>query len=287
MPLSRGSPQAPEAKEEAVERIEIDLLLEAIHLRYGYDFRDYSRETIDRRVRQFQADQGIDRISSAIGRVIREPAVFFNLISYFSINVTSFFRDPSVYSKLRERVAPMLRTWPHFKLWDAGCATGEEVYSLAILLHEEGLLERATIYATDISLSAIETAKACVYPLNIIKMGGRNYLECGGRGSFSDYFLARYDAGVLDSRFRKSITFARHNLAMDASFGEMQVVVCRNVLIYFNQDLQNHVLELFWDSLENGGYLCLGDKETTAFTSVADKFEVVDHEARIFKKKVP
>ncbi len=269
------------------ERIELDLLLEAIHQRYGYDFRDYARETLDRRTRQFQADHGIDSISDTIARVLREPEVFFDLISYFSINVTSFFRDPSVYAALRGRVAPLLRTWPHIKVWDAGCATGEEVYSLAILLHEEELLNRATIYATDINPSALDTAKACVYPLNILKVGGANYLECGGRASFSDYFRADHHAGVLDSRLRGKITFARHNLAMDASFGEMHVVVCRNVLIYFNSELRDHALEMFWESLEYGGFLCLGDKETTDFTSVADRFEVVDGQARIFKKKVP
>jgi chemotaxis protein methyltransferase CheR len=266
--------------------VEIDLLLEAIFRRYGYDFRDYTRETLNRRIAQFQSDYGIASITEIIGRVLREPILFFNLISYFSINVTALFRDPFVYTALRQHVVPMLRTWPHTKIWNAGCATGEELYSIAIMLLEEGILNRTTIYATDINASALETAKTGIYALNIIKQGSRNYLASGALASLSDYYHVQYNAAAIDSQFRKNITFARHNLAMDASFGEMQVVICRNVLIYFNSDLQNHVLELFWDSLENGGFLCLGDKETIAYSSVADKFEVVDRDAKIYKKRI-
>ena len=287
MPLTPPPPASAKDQDRQTERIEIDLLLEAIYLRYGYDFRDYSRETLERRTRHFLADRRIAQVCDVIGRVLRDPVFFFDLISYFSINVTSFFRDPVVYAGLRERVAPMLRTWPHIKVWDAGCATGEEVHSLAILLHEEGLLDRTTIYATDINQSALDTAKACIYPLGNFRLGGANYLESGGRASFSDYYRADRDAGILDARLRGRATFARHNLAMDASFGEMHVVICRNVLIYFNSTLQDRALELFWDSLEYGGFLCLGDKETTDFTAVADRFELVDGQAKIFKKRVP
>jgi chemotaxis protein methyltransferase CheR len=269
-----------------ITRIEVDLLLEAIFRRYGYDFRDYMRETIDRRIEQFQDEYGITTLSEVLGRVLREPTLFFSLIAYFSINVTALFRDPFVYEALRRHVMPMLRTWPHIKIWDAGCATGEEVYSVAIMLFEEGLFARTAIYATDINASALETAKAGIYPLNIIQQGSKNYHESGAKSTFSDYYFAQLNAAIIDTRLRKNITFARHNLAMDASFGEMQVVICRNVLIYFNNDLQNHVLEMFWDSLENGGFLCLGDKETIAYTSVADRFEVVDNKAKIYKKRM-
>lgn len=286
MSLTPPVPMGSGTTEEEIEFLETDLLLEAIFRKYGYDFRDYSKETLVRRIRQFLTDFSLDGFSVATGRVIREPSLFYSLLSYFSINVTSFFRDPAVYASLRKKVIPLLRTWPHFKIWDAGCATGEEAYSLAILLHEEGLLDRATIYATDLSQAAIETAKASVYPLGILRLGGKNYFEAGGKSSFTEYFRSDHHAGILDTRLRGQVTFARHNLAMDASFGEMQVVVCRNVLIYFNHELQNHVLEMFWESLENGGYLCLGDMETIAFTSVEDRFDIVDNQARIFKKRV-
>ncbi len=270
---------------EELQRIEIGLLLEAICQRYGYDFRSYARETIDRRVTQFVADARTGTVSELLGRVLREPALFYRLLGYFSVNVTSLFRDPFVYAALRARVLPVLRTWPHVKVWDAGCATGEEVYSLAILLSEEGLYDRSTIYATDISAPALATARAGIYSLETVQRGSAQYLESGGRGSLSDYYHARYDAAAMAPTLRRGVTFARHNLAMDASFGEMQLVVCRNVLIYFNRDLQDHVLELLWESLDNGGFLCLGDKETLAFTAVADRFEVIDDDARIYKKR--
>ncbi len=283
-------PSIPPSERHAISpddlaRIEIGLLLEAICQRYGYDFRSYARETIDRRVGQFVTDAKLASVAELIGRVLREPSLFYRLLGYFSVNVTSLFRDPFVYAALRRRVLPVLRTWPHIKVWDAGCATGEEVYSLAILLSEEGLYDRSTLYATDISAPAIATAKAGIYSLDTILRGSAQYLEAGGRGSLSDYYHARYEAAAIDPALRRGVTFARHNLAMDASFGEMQLVVCRNVLIYFNRALQDHVLELLWESLDNGGFLCLGDKETIAFTSVADRFEVVDDEARIYKKR--
>ena len=273
--------------EAKIIRLETDLLLEAIYRRYGYDFRDYMKETLDRRIARFQANRGIVSTSEVIHRVLREPVLFYDLVPYFSVNVTALFRDPFVYAALRKQVTPVLRTWPHVKIWIAGCATGEEVYSVAIMLSEEEILDRSTIYATDINTSALETAKTGVYPLDIIQRGIKNYLESGAKATFSDYYRTNHNAAVMDSRFRRNIVFARHNLAMDASFGEMQLVVCRNVLIYFNTELQNHVLQLFWDSLENGGYLCLGDKETVSFTSVEDKFEVVDSQAKIYKKRMP
>ncbi len=270
-----------------VTGIELTLLLEAIHARYGYDFRDYQREPIARRIAQFLVDAEIKTISELIHRTLREPSLFYRLAAYFSVNVTSLFRDPFVYAALREKVVPVLRTWPHVKVWDAGCATGEETYSLAILLDEQGIYPKSTIYATDISASALDTAKAGIYALDIIQRGSESYFAAGLAGSLSDHYHARYDAAVIDARLRKRVTFARHNLAMDASFGEMQMIVCRNVLIYFNRTLQDHVLEIFWASLDNGGFLCLGDKESISFTSVERRFEVVDDHARIYKKRMP
>jgi chemotaxis protein methyltransferase CheR len=282
---------APVMMESSVEssaevmRIEVGLLLEAIHQRYGYDFREYARETVERRIAQFLVDAHVPSLGELTSRVLREAPLFYQLVGYFSVNVTALFRDPFVYAALRRHVVPMLRTWPYIKVWDAGCATGEEVYSVAILLEEAGLYERSTIYATDISVSALETARAGIYPLDTVSRGSNNYLASDATASLSQYYHAQYDAAAIEPRLRRRITFAKHNLAMDASFGEMQLIVCRNVLIYFNRDLQDQVLEMFWDSLENGGFLCLGDKESLSFTSVADRFEVVDDNARIYKKR--
>ena len=264
--------------------IEIDLLLEAIYRRYGYDFRNYSRASIERRLTQFLTDKKFNTYSEITGRTLRDVAFFNELVSYFSISVTALFRDPFFYNSIQENVVPFLRTWPHFKIWHAGCATGEEAYSMAILLNDAKLIDRATIYATDISQSALETAKTGIYNLNTIKQGSINYLEAGCINSLSDYYQALYGAALLNTNLKNRITFSRHNLVIDKSFGEMQMIICRNVLIYFNQTLQNQVLELFWESLEFGGFLCLGDKETLWFSSVADKFSIVDEKAKIYKK---
>lgn len=271
---------------DSIPALEIELLLEAIYRRYGYDFQNYRRETLAKRIARFQADHHLPELSTVIGRVLREPALFFNLMDCFSINVTALFRDPWVWAALRQQVLPHLRTWPHIKVWNAGCATGEEVYSMAILLLEEGLLPRSMIYATDINTSALQTAREGIYPLKIIRQGSRNYLESSPRAVLADYYHARYQGAVMDGRLRRAITFARHNLAMEASFGEMQVIICRNVLIYFNHTLQQNVLRLFWNSLEHGGFLCLGDKESLAFSQVADGFEIMDRAARIYRKRL-
>ncbi len=269
-----------------IERIELNLLLEGIYQRYGYDFRGYAMASIARRTSHFLADRGLATYSDVTARVLREPDFFRSLVPYFSVSVTALFRDPHFYSALVSKVFPRLRSWPHFKVWHAGCATGEEVYSHAILLREAGIAERSMLYATDISQPALDTGKAGIYSLEVVRKGATNYLEAGGHASLSDYYLARYMAAIMDPDLRRRITFARHNLAMDTSFGEMQLILCRNVLIYFDEALQNKVLELFWESLDHGGFLCLGDKETLSFSSVADRFEVVDEAGRIYKKTV-
>ncbi len=271
---------------DEIEKIEVDLLLEAIYKRYGYDFRNYSRPSIERRLTQFKEDKGFQTFSELIGQLLRRLDLFHQLSPYFSISVTALFRDPFFYKELRQKVIPMLRTWPHFKVWHAGCATGEEPYSMAILLNDCELLNRATLYATDISQSALDVARNGAYPLDIIKQGSVNYLQSGGSHSLSDYYRAKYGAAMLSSLLKQRITFSRHNLVTDKSFGEMQVIICRNVLIYFNDELKNQVLQLFCDSLEYGGYLCLGDKESLLFSSVQDHFSVVDEKARIYKKTV-
>ena len=266
------------------EKIEIDLLLEAIFKKYGYDFRHYSRASIERRVRQFLPKSGCQSIPEMIERLLRDEAFFTNMVRDFSITVTEMFRDPTVYASLRENVVPLLKTHPFIRIWHAGCATGEEAYSLAILLKETGLYDRATIFVTDFNDAALEKARNGVYTAEKIKEGTKNYLAAGGQHSFSDYYRARYDAVAVDSSLRKNMTFANYNLVTDGVFGEMHLILCRNVLIYFDRELQNRVFKLFSESLVHGGFLCLGTKETTDFSTSSLQFEAVDKKAKIYKK---
>lgn len=269
---------------QEVKQIEIDLLLEALFRRYGYDFRNYSRPSIERRLSDYLATYNYDSYLELAAILLRNKVAFFELLPYFSVSVTALFRDPFFYTALSEKVVPMLKSWAHFKIWHAGCATGEEPYSMAILLNDHKLLERATLYATDISSIALEKARSGVYSLETIKQGSQNYLEYSGVSSLSDYYHVKYDAAKINSKIKKNIAFSKHNLVSDKCFGEMQVIVCRNVLIYFNNELKNQVLELFFESLEYGGYLCLGDKESLMFSNIETKFSVVDEKARIYKK---
>jgi chemotaxis protein methyltransferase CheR len=268
-----------------VETIEIELLLEALHRAYGYDFRSYARASIERRIRQFMSGSDCLSVSEMIGKVLHDQEFFTSLVQCFSISVTEMFRDPFVYMAVREEVVPLLRTWPHVKVWHAGCATGEEVYSMAIVLKEEKIYDRATIYGTDFNDCALATAKEGIYPAERIQEGTRNYQQAGGTASFGDYYHARYDAAAIDRSLKERITFANHNLVSDTVFGEMQLIFCRNVLIYFDRKLQDRVLDLFTDSLVHGGFLCLGTKEDLRFSSVADRYEELNRKARIYKKR--
>lgn len=272
-------------KAAAIEPLEIDLLLETIFRRYGYDFRSYARASIERRAKQFAAQAGCASVSELIPIVLHDEDLFSRLARYFSISVTEMFRDPLVYSAVREKVVPLLRTWPHFKVWHAGCATGEEAYSLAIVLKEEGVYDRATIYATDFNDEALERAREGVYEAGKMREATQNYQRSGGKASFSEHYHASYDSAVMDASLKERITFANHNLTVDEVFGEMHLVFCRNVLIYFNRELQNRALRLFTESLVHGGFLCLGTKEDIRFSDVQDRYEVVDRKARIYKKK--
>jgi len=272
-------------KEHEIERIEIDLLLEALQRAYGYDFRSYAKASIERRIRQFLSSCECKTVSCMINEVLHNEEFFSRLVQFFSVSVTELFRDPFVYRVIREEVVPMLRTWPYIKVWHAGCATGEEVYSLAILLMEEGLYDRSTIYATDFNDSTLEKAREGVYPVEKIREATENYQKAGGHASFSDYYNSRYGAAAMARSLKERITFANHNLVSDVSFGENHLIFCRNVLIYFNRDLQDHVLRLFTDSLVNGGFLCLGTKENLQFTTENDRYTLVDRKAKIYKKR--
>ncbi len=272
-------------RQSAIENIEIDLLLEAIFRRYGYDFRSYSKASIERRTRLFMSGTGCASISEMIPKILHDQDFFSRLVQYYSVAVTEMFRDPSVYLAIRKNVVPLLRTWPHFKIWHAGCATGEEVYSLATVLKEEGLYDRATIYATDFNDENLQRAREGVYDIGKMKEATRNYQQAGGKVSFSEYYHARYGNAAICDPLKERITFANHNLAVDGAFGEMHLIFCRNVLIYFNRELQNRALELFTESLVNGGFLCLGAKEDLKFSSVSSRYEVVDGKSKIYKKK--
>ncbi len=273
-------------KKDDAECIEIDLLLEAMYRRYGYDFRAYARASVDRRVRQFLAGSGCSTISEMIPKLLNDREFFTRLAQYFSISVTEMFRDPSVYHAIREKVVPLLRTYPFFKVWLAGCATGEEAYSLAILLKEEGLLEKATIYATDFNDEALDRAREAIYPLDRMREYTTNYQQAGGKKSFSEYYHAKYGSAAMCADLKEHITIANHNLAVDSAFSEVHLVLCRNVLIYFNRELQDRALGLFTESLVHGGFLCLGTKEDIQFTGAGGDYEVIDRQAKLYKRKI-
>ena len=269
-----------------IEHIEMNLLLEAVYQRYGYDYRQYNQASIHRRVKHHLAKSGHERISDLIPEVLHNPNAFSQLFFDLSVTVTEMFRDPWFFQALREKVVPFLETFPFINVWQAGCATGEEVLSLAILLKEEGLYDRTRIYATDFNDAALETAKSRIYPLDRIKEYSANYQKSGGRSSLADYYRANYHSAIFDSALLKNITFANHNLATDGIFAEMHLVLCRNVLIYFNRELQNRVLSIFRDSLRYNGFLCLGSKETVQFSSVQKDFKEFSIRDKIYQCKV-
>jgi chemotaxis protein methyltransferase CheR len=269
-----------------IQRIEVDLLIQAIYRRYGHDFRGYSKAHLTRRIQQFASIKAHSRISDLIPRVLHDEHLFEMLLRDISITVTEMFRDPHVFLSLRKHVIPFLRTFPFLRVWVAGCATGEEVYSLAITFKEEGLYDRATLFATDFNDDALSKAKAGIYSLDTIAGYTRNYQQAGGTGSFSKYYHAKYDSAAMAPGLKQNMVFANHNLVTDGVFSEMHLVFCRNVLIYFNQQLQDRVLSLFSQTLARGGFLCLGTSEDITFSSVREIFKRTDDKARIFQLKV-
>ena len=268
------------------ENIEIDLLLEGIYQKYGYDFRSYSKASLRRRIRKRLAASEFDSISAMQHAVLYNPSFFDALLLDLSINVTEMFRDPSFYLALRQKVIPELKGFPFIKIWHAGCATGEEIYSMAILLEEAGLRDRVQIYATDFNEVVLTKAREGIFPLRSMRSYTRNYQEAGGTESFSKYYTARYDSAIIDPSLRKKIIFADHNLVTDGVFGEMHLIFCRNVLIYFNQALQSRVLNLFQDSLCEEGILCLGSRESLRFSQCSEAFEDLAKKEKIYRKKI-
>jgi chemotaxis protein methyltransferase CheR len=269
---------------EELETREIELLLEAVYRHYGFDFREYAPASLKRRVWRRMSAEGLSTVTQLQDRLLHDEACMKRLLLDLSINVTSMFRDPSFYVAFRSQVVPMLRTYPFTRIWCAGCSTGEEVYSLAILLQEEGLYDRTRLYATDINEQVVEMARAGVFPLDKMKQYTQNYIKGGGTREFSEYYVAAYDSARFSRSLTENIVFAQHNLVSDRAFNEFNVIVCRNVMIYFSKALQDRVHKLFYDSLDMFGVLALGRKESVAFTSYADSYEVVDAAERIYRK---
>jgi chemotaxis protein methyltransferase CheR len=268
----------------ALERIEIELLMEAVHRHYGFDFRSYAYASLKRRLWKYIVEEGLGTISGLQQLVLHDPGAMERLLMSLSVNVTSMFRDPGFYRAFREKVVPLLRTYPFVRIWHAGCATGEEVYSMAILLQEEELYDRARIYATDINESLLHTARTGIFPLEKMQEYTHNYLQAGGARSFSQYYTAAYDGALFSPALRRNVVFAQHNLVTDRSFSEFNVILCRNVMIYFDRELQNRVHQLFYDSLPTYGVLVLGSKESLRFSTVEDRYEELSAREKIYRK---
>lgn len=265
--------------------IELDLLIEAIYHKYHYDFRQYAVASLKRRLGTAMIQLGCQTLSQLQHRVLHEPATFPELLDFLTVPVSALFRDPRYFRALRESVAPLLRTYPSLKIWVAGCSTGEEAYSLAILLREEGLLERTLIYATDINPRTLQKAEAGVYDVDRIASFTENHRQSGASRSLSDYYTAAYGKAVLDRSLRQHIVFSDHSLATDSVFAEVQLVSCRNVLIYFNRELQDRALGLFREALCRKGFLGIGAKESVRFSAHADAFATLVRDERIYQKR--
>lgn len=269
---------------QQAEDIEFKLLLDALAMRYGYDFRGYSEASLKRRLKLVLQKTNYASLSILQHELLRSPQLFANVLPNLTVTTSEMFRDPTFFKSLRQIVCPVLRTYPVFKVWHAGCSTGEEVYSLAILLKEEGLYNQATIYATDLNESALKTAKEGIYNTESVKGFTAGYHASGGKKAFSDYYTALYGSVRFDSSLRDNIVFSEHNLATDDVFAEVNLILCRNVLIYFKRELQNRALDLFARSLVYKGYLCLGSKETVKFMEGGEQFNLITPQETIFQK---
>lgn len=277
-------PSAPITYDPALERLELELLLEAVYRHYGFDFRGYAYASLRRRVwKRIQAER-LETVSDLQAAVLHDPEVLDRLLDDLSVNVTAMFRDPNFFLAFREKVVPLLRTYPFFRIWHAGCSTGEEVFSMAILLQEEGLYDRARIYATDMNERVLRQARAGIFPLERMQEYTDNYIRAGGRRSFSEYYTAGYDGALFDPGLLRNVVFAQHNLVTDRSFSEFNAILCRNVLIYFDKALQTRVHRLFYDSLAKFGVLALGGKETLRFSAFEERFEPLAPAEKIYRK---
>lgn len=269
------------------EEIEIRLLLEALYLRYHYDFRNYAMSSIRRRLRQAREQLEFPSFSAMQDRLLRDPAMLPQLLRFLTVQVSDMFRDPDYFRAIRERVIPHLRTYPSLKVWIAGCSSGEELYSMVILFREEGLEDRTLFYATDINQEALQAAEAGVYTIERVQSFTANHQRSGGKTSLSDYYQAAYGRVSFDKSLRRNVVFSDHSLVTDAVFGEMNLISCRNVLIYFDNDLKDRVLGLFRDSLAHRGFLGLGAKESVRFSGEAAAFADFVREEKIYQRVTP
>jgi chemotaxis protein methyltransferase CheR len=271
-------------RRDDVEGLEIDLLVQGVYEAYGFDFRRYSRPSLRRRVWRRVEAEGLTTVSALLERVLHDPGCVQRLIGDLSVNVSAMFRDPSFYRTFRAKVVPLMRTYPFVRVWNAGCSTGEEAYSVAILLKEEGLYDRTRIYATDMNERTLEEARAGAYPIAKMREYTANYIAGGGMRSFSEYYAAQRDRVVFDRSLADNIVFAPHNLVTDRSFNEFHVILCRNVMIYFDRELQSHVHDLIYDSLINFGVLGLGSRESLDFTTHVDDYERLAEGQQLYRK---
>ena len=275
--------ERPQSQDD-LEEIELSLLLEGVFRQYGFDFREYAPASLRRRVWRRVYAEGLSTISALQNRLLHDPACMERLLLDLSINVTAMFRDPGFYWAFRQKVVPMLRTYPFTRVWIAGCSTGEEVYSIAILLEEEGLYDRTRIYATDINEAVVERARAGVFPLDKMREYTQNYINAGGSRAFSEYYLAKYDGAQFQRSLVDNVVFAQHNLVSDRSFNEFNVIVCRNVMIYFDRALQERVHRLFYESLVTFGVLGLGHRESIRQSPHEDRYEELDPAEKLYRK---
>lgn len=269
---------------EKVEDIEIRLLLEALYHRYHYDFRNYAMSSIRRRLRQAKENLGFATISAMQESVLHDPDMLPKMLRYLTVQVSEMFRDPSYFRAIRENVVPHLRTYPSLKIWIAGCSSGEELYSFVILFREEGLEDRTLFYATDINPEALAQAEAGIYDSERLRLFTENHRKAGGKTSLSDYYHSSYNRCVLDKSLRRNVVFSDHSLVTDQVFGEMHLVSCRNVMIYFDRDLQDRAVGLFKDALPRNGFLGLGAKESLRFSGHADGFREFVREEKIYQR---
>jgi chemotaxis protein methyltransferase CheR len=272
------------AEADAVEALELDLLLEAVFRYYGYDFRDYARTSMRRRIANIMRAEGVQTISALQDRVLHRRETWERFLNGISVNVSAIFRDPHFFLAFRRHAVPLLRTYPFIRIWQAGCSLGEEAYSLAILLEEEGLYERARIYATDINENTLRQAREGIYPADVMQRYTQNYIQAGGTRSFSEYYTARYDFAILRPTLQRNIVFSQHNLVSDGPFNEFNVVLCRNVMIYFNRALQERTHALILNSLAMFGILGLGARETLRFIPQERHYEPLELGERLYRR---
>lgn len=270
---------------DALEDLEIELLITGVQRAYGHDFRNYAQASLKRRLQQWLSQSGFSSFSQAQASILRERPVFDSLLQGITVNVTEMFRDPEFFAALRDKVVPYLKTYPFVKIWHAGCATGEEAYSMAIVLTESGMAGRYRMVATDINETVLQRAKEGIFPLKAMQDYTRNYQKSGGQAAFSDYYTARYEHAIFNSDLKDNIVFSPHNLVLDSEVGEMNLILCRNVMIYFKPVLKERCIALFDSCLLSGGFLCLGTKETLDGKLLSPRYEDVAPRLSIYRKR--